>query len=61
MDALRSPETLVLTRATWRNIPEDGILKLYLRFLPTGSKTNNAQRVAEIQHYDRSGFRVLKH
>jgi hypothetical protein len=28
MEALRSYETLVLTRATWRNIPEDGILHL---------------------------------
>jgi hypothetical protein len=26
MDAMRSSETLVLTTATWRNIPEDGIL-----------------------------------
>jgi hypothetical protein len=31
MEELHSFETLVLTRATWHNIPEDGILLSYRR------------------------------
>jgi hypothetical protein len=30
MEAIRSSETSVLARATWRNIPEDGALHSYL-------------------------------
>jgi hypothetical protein len=31
MEALRSSETSALTEATWRNIPEDGILLSHRR------------------------------
>jgi hypothetical protein len=31
MKALHSSETTVLTRATWRNIPEDGTLHTHRR------------------------------
>jgi hypothetical protein len=31
MEAIHSSETTVLTRATWRNIPENGILHSHRR------------------------------
>jgi hypothetical protein len=37
-EAIRSSDTLFLTRATWRNIPEDGVLN-FKRFEHT--KMNN--------------------
>jgi hypothetical protein len=40
MEVIRSSETSILTRATWRNIPEDGILHSHLQENLT-SDTNN--------------------
>jgi hypothetical protein len=40
MEAVRSSETLVLTRATRRNIPEDGIVHLGNYFLSAQTDEN---------------------
>jgi hypothetical protein len=40
MEALCSTETLVLTSATWHNVPEDGILNLYI-IQPTADQPTN--------------------
>jgi hypothetical protein len=38
MEALGSSETSVLTRTTWRHIPEDGILQTFLLILVSSDK-----------------------
>jgi hypothetical protein len=40
MEALRSPETWVLARTTWRNIPDKGILQK-LKIISRGVTTYN--------------------
>jgi hypothetical protein len=40
MEEIRSSETWVLTRATWRHIPEDGILKETFNSLHSTCYTN---------------------
>jgi hypothetical protein len=44
MAALTSSETSLLTRATWRNIPEDAILQ------PVLSYVKNAEYLDEVRH-----------
>jgi hypothetical protein len=40
MEAIHSSKTLVLARATWRNIPEDGILHSHCREILKSYKFN---------------------
>jgi hypothetical protein len=45
IEAIRSPETSVHTRSTWRHIPEDGI------FIVTAVKTSNLTQCFFISHH----------
>jgi hypothetical protein len=62
MEAIRSPDSSVLTRATWRNIPEDIILhshrrenlKSYTSFTSTVNLHLDAAETMHMQQYARN-------
>jgi hypothetical protein len=54
-EAIYSSETSVLTRATWRNIPEDGILHISKTFTVSYRTTDVAsENTAVLMNYSRS-------
>jgi hypothetical protein len=61
MEALSSPETSVLTTATWRNFPEDAILKIQVMIVPSKSFTMYHFRLSDCQVlYITNEWRYLK-
>jgi hypothetical protein len=54
MEAIRSSETLVHTRSTRRHIPEDGILKLFIIYVPNQQLQSQLHTQNSIRRYWKS-------